>query len=101
METVLIVVAMTLIGLVSMLVTAQPAKRGRFGLPMSVVCVLGGTLAVLIYATNGTIGLDPLQAYAIGLIGVLPAFIGAQAGFLVGWLVWKRRQKRGPSTNDH
>lgn len=84
---------MTLIGLVSLFVTAQPAKRGRFGVPLTVVSLLGGALAVLLYATNGTIGMDPLQAYAIGLIGVLPAFIGAQAGFLLGWMIWKRRQK--------
>lgn len=85
---------MALIGLVSLVVTAQPAKRGKFGVPLTVVSVLGAAFVVLIYGTNATIGLDPLQAYAIGLIGVLPAFLGAQAGFLVGWLIWRKRQRR-------
>ena len=93
MEEALILSAMTGIGLVSMLVTAQPAKAGRFGLPLTVVSVLGGALAVLFYAMNGTFGIDPLQAYAIALVGVLPSFLGGLAGFLLGWLIWKRRQR--------
>ena len=94
MESVLLVIAMTLIGFIGMALTTTFARRGKFGIPLTIASVLGGALALLIYATNGTIGLDPLQAYAIGLIGVLPAFIGAQAGFLLGWMIWKRRQKR-------
>jgi len=96
LESFLYLGGMVGVALSSMIVTAQPARRGRFGLPLSVVSVLGGVLAVLIYATGGTFGLDPLQAYAIALVGVLPALLGALAGFLLGWLRWTRRQGRAP-----
>ena len=81
--------------LVPMAFTTSWAKRGRFGLPLTLVSVLGAALAFLLYPTNGSFGLDPLQAYAIGLIGVLPAFLGGLAGLLLGWLIWRRWQKAG------
>ena len=86
---------MGLSALVPMALSAYWAKRGRFGGPLTLVSVLGAALAFLLYPANGSFGLDPLQAYAVGLIAVLPALLGGLAGYLLGWLIWRRRQKAG------
>ncbi|WP_131801589.1 UDP-N-acetylmuramate--alanine ligase [Cognatiyoonia koreensis] len=69
--------------------------RGRAGLVLTVLSLLGALLAILVFATGTPIGIDPLQAWTIALLFVLPAMCGALAGTLLGWLIRWRRERRG------
>jgi hypothetical protein len=66
------------------------ARAGKFGLVLTVLSVLGAVAVVLLYATAKPFGIDPVQAMAILLLGVVPAWLGGGAGALLGKLLRNR-----------
>jgi hypothetical protein len=70
------------------------ARAGKFGLVLSVLAVLGALAMILLYATARPFGLDPVQAMAILLLGVVPAGLGGGAGALLGKLLRNRDDRK-------
>jgi hypothetical protein len=93
-EGVLIIAAMTACGLVPMAWLTHLMIRGRSGLVLTLLSVLGAIMVILWFAVETPIGLDPLRAYSIFLLFLMPAMIGALSGTALGWLVRKRRDRR-------
>ncbi|SFS14434.1 UDP-N-acetylmuramate--alanine ligase [Yoonia litorea] len=73
-------------------------RRGHSGLALTILSILGGVLAVLLYASGRPFGLDPVQAMGASLLLIIPALAGACAGALLGWLL-RRRDDRGPRSD--
>ena len=93
-EDVLIVGCMILCALFPMVWLTYLMIRGKSGLTLTVLSLLGAALVILVFATSRQIGIEPVRAWAIALIFVLPAMIGASSGTLLGWLVRRRRDRR-------
>lgn len=69
-------------------------RRGAAGLAMTAICLLGGLLVVLIFASGRPMGLHPGQAMGWALLVFLPATLGSGAGILMGWLLRRRDDQR-------
>lgn len=93
-EGALLIAAMTACGLIPMFWLNYLMIRGKAGLVLTVLSVLGAVLVILVFATSRPIGIDPLRAWTIALLFVLPALLGAMAGTLLGWLIRRRRDRR-------
>lgn len=65
-------------------------RSGQTGLAMTVVSVIGATLAIFIYASGRPFGIDPIFAMGVAMLICVPAFLGSTAGAFLGWLL--RRQ---------
>lgn len=94
LEQVLFLVGMSLCALVPFAGLIWLMQKGKAGLSLTILSLLGASFTILIYATNHDLGLDPIRAIGIALIFFLPALIGASAGALLGWLVRRRRERK-------
>lgn len=65
-------------------------RAGQTGLALSILSVIGATLAVFIFASGRPFGVDPVVAMAIAMLACVPAFLGSGSGMLLGWLLRKR-----------
>lgn len=93
LEGIAIIAAMTACGLIPMVWLTYLMVRGKSGLVMTVLSLLGAVLLVLYLATGRVIGADVLQVWTIALLFVFPALAGASAGTLLGWLIRRRRDR--------
>ncbi|MBR2573783.1 MAG: UDP-N-acetylmuramate--alanine ligase [Loktanella sp.] len=89
-----IIAGMTFCALVPFVVQVRLARAGKFGPVLSVLAVLGAVAVILLYATAKPFGIDPVQAMAILLLGVVPAGLGGGAGALLGKLLRNRDDRR-------
>ncbi len=67
--------------------------RQWYGPALTVAALLGALLVLLIFATSRPVGIDPVFAMTLAMIGAVPAFIGAAAGAMLGWMIIRRRTK--------
>ena len=65
-------------------------RSGQSGLALTNISVIGATLVIFIFASGRPMGIDPVLAMTIAMLGCVPAFLGSAAGMLLGWLL--RRQ---------
>ncbi|PUB18829.1 UDP-N-acetylmuramate--alanine ligase [Yoonia sediminilitoris] len=72
----------------------QLVRGGKSGLALSISCVIGGGLAVLLYAAGRPFGIDPVFAMTLALLIFLPAMLGAGAGGFLGYLMRKRDDRK-------
>lgn len=93
-EGALIIAAMVACALIPMMWLTYLMIRGKSGLVLTILSILGAVFVVLYFAVTTPIGIDPLQAYSIAYLFVLPATIGAASGALLGWLIRRRRDRR-------
>jgi len=93
-EGFLIIAAMVACGIIPMAWLTYLMVRGKAGLVLTVLSILGAVLVILVFATGTPIGIDPLQAWSIALLFVLPALIGGLSGTVLGWLIRWRRDRR-------
>lgn len=89
-----IIAGMTFCALVPFFVQVRLARAGKFGPVLSVLAVVGAVAVILLYATAKPFGIDPVQAMAILLLGVVPAGLGGGAGALLGKLLRNRDDRR-------
>lgn len=89
-----IIAGMAFCALVPFFALARWARAGKFGLVLSVLSALGAVAVILLYATAKPFGIDPVQAMAILLLGVVPAGFGGGAGALLGKLLRNRDDRR-------
>ncbi|MBQ2261110.1 MAG: UDP-N-acetylmuramate--alanine ligase [Loktanella sp.] len=89
-----VVAIMILCALVPFLALVRLSRAGQFGLVLTALSVLGAVAVILFYATGKPFGIDPVQAMAILLLGIVPALIGGGAGAVLGRLLRKRDDKR-------
>ncbi len=69
-------------------------RRGRDGLALTVISLIGAIVAILWFASGRPIGIDPVQAMTLALIFGVPALLGGTAGVCLGWLLRKRDDAR-------
>ncbi|MDP5083928.1 MAG: UDP-N-acetylmuramate--alanine ligase [Yoonia sp.] len=65
-------------------------RSGRNGLAVTILCLIGATLAIFIFASGRPFGINPVFAMTVALLVCVPAFLGSTAGAFLGWLL--RRQ---------
>ena len=68
--------------------------KGKNGLALTIVSLLGAGFSIMIYATNHDFGIDPVRAIGIALVFFLPALLGSAAGAigLWTWRFWQASQ---------
>ena len=69
-------------------------RAGQSGLALTIVSVIGGTLAIFFYATGRPLGVDPVFAMTVTLLVCVPALLGSIAGALLGWLLRRQDDRR-------
>lgn len=89
-----IIGGMTGLAFGAMALLAWLVRKGASGLALTIMSVLGAVLVILFYATGGPIGVDPLVATVLVLVGALPAFLGGSAGALLGWMLRRRDDRQ-------
>lgn len=94
LEGVLLIGGMTACALIPMAWMTYLMIRGKSGLVLTVISILGAMFAILYFGTETPIGIDFVQAWAIALLFVLPATLGAFTGTLLGWMIRRRRERR-------
>lgn len=90
MSGVAILGGMILAALVPFAGLVRLVRGGQAGWSMTILSVLGGCLAVLLFAAGQPFGIDPVLAMSLALLLVLPALLGGGAGAVLGWLLRKR-----------
>jgi hypothetical protein len=69
-------------------------RSGKGGLALSIASVIGGALAVFLFASGRPIGVDPVFAMGLSMLGLFPALLGCAAGGLMGWMLRRRDDRR-------
>lgn len=69
-------------------------RRGKDGLVLTVVSVIGAAVAILWFAAGRPMGIDPVQAMTLALVFGVPALLGGTAGAVLGWLLRRRDDRR-------
>ncbi len=95
MSEIIVFGAMTACAMIPFAVMVGLVRRGKFGAAMTIMSVIGAALVILFFGIRTPIGLTPVQAISWALLFFLPAFLGAGAGGLLGWLL-RHRDERGP-----
>lgn len=90
MGLVLILGAMLTCAMVPFLLLTRLMRSGRSGLALTIASLIGGTLAVFIYASGRPFGIDPVFAMAVAMLACVPALLGSVAGAWLGWLLRRR-----------
>jgi len=65
-------------------------RDGQSGLALTIISVVGATLAIFFFASGRPIGVEPVFAMGVALLICVPAFLGCASGMLLGWLLRKR-----------
>lgn len=94
LEEVLFIAGMTLCALLPFAGLTWMVLKGKNGLALTIVSLLGAGFSIMIYATNHDFGIDPVRAIGIALVFFLPALLGSGAGALLGWVIRRRRERR-------
>ena len=68
----------------------QLVRSGKSGLALTIGSVIGGALAIALFASGRPYGVDPVQAMGVSMLLLLPALLGCCAGGLLGWMLRKR-----------
>lgn len=95
MSELIILVLMAIFALVPFGISLKLCRVGKFQYWLWVLAILALVFGVLSFATNGSLGLDPLRAYARAMLFALPALLGAGTGGVLGFL-FRRRSLRSP-----
>ncbi|MEM8536823.1 MAG: UDP-N-acetylmuramate--alanine ligase [Pseudomonadota bacterium] len=69
-------------------------RRGQSGYALTAASVIGATLVILLFAAGRPIGIDPVFAMTLALLGFVPAMLGALAGALLGWILRRQDDQR-------
>ena len=69
-------------------------RKGYTGLALTGLSVVGACLAILWFASGRPIGIDPVTATWVALLGFVPAFLGSSAGAFLGWLLRREDDRR-------
>ena len=69
-------------------------RGGRTGAALTVGSVIGGALAISLFAAGRPFGVDPVQAMGLAMLLLVPALLGCLAGGLLGWLLRRRDDRR-------
>ena len=69
-------------------------RGGQSGLALTIASIIGGALALFLFAAGRPIGVDPIFAMGLSMLGLLPALMGCAAGGLLGWMLSKRDDRR-------
>ena len=93
LEEILFLAGMAICGLIPFVLLTWLMQKGKNGLALTILSVLGAGFTVMIYATNHDFGIDQVRAIGIALIFFLPALLGGGLGALLGWLVRLRRER--------
>lgn len=75
------------------LIMCRLMVTGKVGPALTFIALLGAGLALTIYAVTVPLGLSPMTAILLGQLVLTPALMGAAAGKLLGWLIYRRRNK--------
>ncbi len=89
-----IIAAMAFCAFLPFFALVRLARAGKFGLVLSILSVLGAAAVVLFYATAKPFGIDPVQAMAILLLGIVPSVLGGGAGAILGKLLRNRDDRQ-------
>lgn len=93
MQDALILTTMLACAMLPFVGCARLMYQGHAGYTLTLISVLGAAFAILLFATNHDIGLDPVRAIGMALLFCLPALAGGMAGTLLGHMLRKRREK--------
>ncbi len=69
-------------------------RAGKNGLALTITSVIGAMLWVLVWGSDGRLGIDPLLAISWAMLFFVPAMIGTLAGGLLGWLMRRRDDRK-------
>ena len=69
-------------------------RDGQSGLALTIVSVIGATLAIFIYASGRPFGIDPVFAMTMAMLACIPALLGSTAGMFLGWLLRRQDDRR-------
>lgn len=84
---------MLVCGFVPFAITCKLMLTGKTGIALTVISILGAALTIALYSSTRPMGIDPMAAIIAGLLFLTPAVVGAGAGMLLGWLIYRRRNK--------
>ena len=68
LEEILFLAGMAICGLIPFVLLTWLMQKGKNGLALTILSVLGAGFTVMIYATNHDFGIDPVRAIGIALI---------------------------------
>ena len=80
-------------GLVPFVVLCKLMLDGKAGAALTILSLIGAALAIALFASVRPFGIDPLRAIIASLVFLTPAMAGAAAGMLLGWLIYRRRNR--------
>ncbi|MEJ6398435.1 UDP-N-acetylmuramate--alanine ligase [Yoonia sp. 208BN28-4] len=89
-----VLAVMLVAGFVPFIILCRLMLGGKTGLALTVLALLGAALALTIYSVTVPLGLSPMTSILLGQLVLTPALIGACAGILLGWLIYRRRNPR-------
>ena len=69
-------------------------RKGQSGMALTAVSVIGAVLVVLLFAAGRPIGIEPVFAMTVAMLGFVPAFLGSLAGVWLGWLLRRQDDRR-------
>ena len=96
MSELIILCLMAVFALVPFGISLKLCRVGKLQQWLWVLAILALIFGVLSFATNGSLGLDPLRAYAWAMLFALPAMLGAGTGGLFGLLFrWRAARRDG------
>ncbi len=90
MEQAIIIGGMLLCAGVPFALLAKLVRSGQSGLALTIGSIIGAALVILIFASGRPIGIDPIFAMTLAMLGFLPALLGSAAGAFLGWLLRKQ-----------
>lgn len=85
--------AMMVCCLVPFIVLCKLMMMGKVGPALTIIALLGAALTIAMYSSTRPMGIDPMVAIIAGLVFLTPAMVGAVAGLLLGWLIYRRRNR--------
>ena len=88
-----VLVVMLICGGVPFIILCKLMIMGKTGLALTLIAILGAALMISMYASTRPMGIDPLSAIIAGLVFLTPAMAGGLAGVVLGWLIYRRRQR--------
>ena len=71
-------------------------RKGKNGLALSMGSLIGAGLVILVWGSDGRLGLDPRVALWWAMLFFVPAAMGGLAGWLLGWLLRRRDERSDP-----
>ncbi|WP_333712867.1 UDP-N-acetylmuramate--alanine ligase [Yoonia sp.] len=85
---------MLVCALVPFALTTFLLRRGQAGWALTLASLVGAVLTILLFASGRPMGIDPVFAMTLAMLGAFPAFLGCMAGGVLGWMLRKRDDAR-------